>query len=101
MSDTNLLDLIPRGRENAIPMKDLARLMDYEPRAVRRLVFDERRRGVPICSTTDNIDGGYYLPSDENEAATYIKEQKSRIKSAQIALQSVLDYVQEVRVDNE
>ena len=56
-----IVDLMPHGKENTVPMKYLARLMDYEPRAVRLLVFNERR-GVPICSTTDAIDGGYYFP---------------------------------------
>ena len=95
MSKSRYLDFIPRGRENAVPMKDLARLMDFEPRAVRQWVFNERRRGVPICSTTDVIGGGYYLPETADEAAPYIQEQTSRIKSARIALQAVLDYVQE------
>ena len=88
-----LTELIPTGRANAIPMKDLATLMNISERAVRVIVQRAREHGSPICSEWEN-KGGYYFPADVDEARTYLRQQKSRIRSARAALNGVTKYLQ-------
>lgn len=92
-----LTELIPTGRANAIPMKDLATLLNISPRAVRIIVQRARELGSPICSEWENR-GGYYFPADVFEARTYLCQQKSRIRSARAALNGVTKYLQSYAV---
>lgn len=88
-----LVELIPTGRANAIPMRDLATLLNISQRAVRVIVQRARELGSPICSEWENR-GGYYFPADEREARSYLRQQRARIKSANAALNGVIKYLQ-------
>lgn len=88
-----LTELIPTGRENAIPMKDLASLLNISERGLRLLVQRAREQGAPICSEWENR-GGYYMPADTYEAKGYLRQQKSRIRSARAALNGITKYLQ-------
>lgn len=92
-------ELIPRGRENALPMKDLATILNISERAVRILVQKAREHGEPICSEWDG-SGGYFYPVDMQEARDYIRKQKARIKSSRAALRGVEKYLQFFAVDD-
>ena len=87
-----LVELIPTGRENAVSMKDLAALMNISERGLRLLVQQAREQGAAICSDWDN-NGGYYMPADEYEAMSYLRQQKARIHSARAALNGVIMYL--------
>ena len=63
------------GRESAVGMGELYQQVYGQPwrhrindtRALRYLITDARRRGVPILSTRSTVGGGYYLPSVGSE----------------------------------
>lgn len=82
-----ILDYIPVGRDNSIPMKTLAERLNVSERAVRMLVQREREKGAPICSDFQN--SGYYIPVAESEARAYYRQQRARIRSANAALNGV------------
>lgn len=90
----NVINFLPFGRENALPMKELALRMGVDPRTARKLVYEARQRGAVICSmcSGDRSDG-YFRPNTAEEAAVYVRMQKCRIKSAKAALKPVEDFV--------
>lgn len=87
----NLIEFIPVGRTNALPMRDLAAQLNVTSREVRALVQRERENGAPICSDFEN--GGYYMPNDTAEAQRYYRTQSARIKTARAALNGVKKYL--------
>lgn len=88
----NVLEFIPIGRKNAISMPELTlRLgLKNDTRTARKLVFEARRNGAVICSTTCSGDkaAGYYQPGNIAEVRPYIAMQEHRISSAKAALKS-------------
>ena len=86
------MDYIPLGRENALPMSELALLAGVDKRTARRLVHRARTSGYPICSTCDERSG-YYIPLDYAEARIYYRQQLARIKSALTALIGVQKFM--------
>ena len=58
------------GKDNAISMQELYRFVfNKEPthdihgtRAIRKVITELRKEGVPIASTTSKGTGGYYIP---------------------------------------
>ncbi len=83
---------IPLGRKNAIPMRELALLLNVYPRALRAIIQRERANGAAICS--DFRGGGYYLPANVDEALDYLNQQKARVKSAAAALNGVRAFIE-------
>lgn len=51
------------GEANALPMRELARLVGVSERQVRKIIERERRNGSMILSS----DNGYFLPSPDGE----------------------------------
>lgn len=96
----DLTEFIPTGRANAIPMKDLATLLNVDARTVRALVQRAREQGAPICSEWEH-NGGYYMPADKYEAESYLRQQQSRIKSARAALNGITEFLQPFAVPND
>ena len=88
-------EFIPEGLANAISNPDLAIAIDKDEREARRLVYQARVNGEPICSTCEEGKSGYYLPRDLNEAYIYLRQQNARIKSARAALRGVKKYIRE------
>lgn len=68
-------DLLSRGRENAIPRRELERLTGLDGRTVRLMIERERREGRPILA--DNATG-YYLPATEHERAACVRSMRHR-----------------------
>ena len=48
-------ELLNRGRENAVPLRHLKKLMETDGRTVRLMIQQERLSGMPICA--DNLTG--------------------------------------------
>lgn len=61
-------DFLGRGAENAISAATLAAVTHTTPRELRRLIMDERKRGALILYQPGGR-GGYFLPSNDPEAA--------------------------------
>lgn len=70
-----IADLLLPGRENAIPRRELERLMGLDGRTVRLMIERERREGRPILA--DNATG-YYLPATEHERAACVRSMRHR-----------------------
>lgn len=87
----NLIEFIPRGRSNAVAMRELSERLNIDPRKLRALIQREREQGAPICSDWER--GGYFMPTNESEALMYYRQQKHRIKTARAALNGVAKYL--------
>lgn len=70
-------DFIPFGKENAITRQTLCSVTGMSDRAVRRMIAQERARGVPIISCSHSA--GYYMPESEEEKRIILHELGSRI----------------------
>lgn len=68
-------DLLNRGRENAVPLRHLKKMMEADGRTVRLMIQQERLSGTPIC--TDNLTG-YYLPATEEERTACVRSMRHR-----------------------
>lgn len=78
-----MTNLIPTGKENAISMNDLAKMMNTDCRTIRLLVLKARtRENKLICS----CDKGYYFPADMDELKEYIGRKTKGIKTSCIEL---------------
>lgn len=86
-------EFIPLGQENAISMKELAKITNSDNRTVRLLVQRAREAGEPICSTCNCKQAGYYIPLSSDEAAIYLRQQQARIKTARKSLCGVLKFI--------
>ena len=68
-------DLLNRGRENAVPLRHLKKLLEVDERTVRLMIERERRSGTPICA--DNRTG-YYLAGTAAEKAACVRSMLHR-----------------------
>ena len=68
-------DLLNSGRENAVPLRHLKKLLEVDGRTARLMIERERREGTPICA--DNATG-YYLPSTDEEKAACVRSMRHR-----------------------
>ena len=50
-------DFLSHGRENAVPLRHLKKMMETDGRTVRLMIQQERLSGMPICA--DNLTGYY------------------------------------------
>lgn len=69
--------LLMEGSENGLHLQDLVRLTGEDQRTVRRMIHQERRRGIPILS---NSKDGYYLPGNEYERAECVRQMRGRAR---------------------
>ena len=69
--------LLMAGKENALRLSDLVRLLDWTKRDVRREIQFERLQGVPILSDCAN---GYFLPSTPEECAACVRSLRNRAR---------------------
>ena len=96
-----IVELLKKGRQNAIPSKQLAKLTGCKNvRDLQTLVSQERQQGAVILSTSRN-GGGYYLPSDAEEVREFIRTLDARARHTFLALRSARKYLKELETDNE
>lgn len=75
----DIVRYIGYGRLNAKTRSELCKQLNLTDRVIRRLIHDERIKGVPII----NVGNGYYFPDmedekDVEELSNYIFLMKSR-----------------------
>lgn len=70
-------NFLSHGRENAVPLRHLKKLMEADGRTVRLMIQQERLSGTPICA--DNLTG-YYLPANEEERAACVRSMRHRAR---------------------
>ena len=70
-------EFLSHGRENAVPLRHLKKLLEVDGRTVRLMIERERRAGTPICA--DNA-AGYFLPSTADEKAACVRSMRHRAR---------------------
>lgn len=78
--------LLMEGAGNGLHLQDLVRLTGEDQRTVRKMIHEERRRGVPILS---NSKDGYYLPSNEYERAECVRQMRGRAREILAAARAI------------
>ena len=82
---------LPRGRENAIPAKQLAALMGFASvRMLQKEIERERASGAIILSKNED-GGGYFKPAYPREIERFIHTLSSRARHTFAALESARD----------
>lgn len=91
MNDTfDILDFIPKGKENAVTNKDIQVKTGLPEREIRKYVHDARRTTCII----NNQDGrGYYQPTEKAEVERFIKQERSRALSVLWSLKGAKQYL--------
>jgi len=81
-----------KGKENAIPGKDLVELLELKDlRELTQIIERERKDGHPICASTDSNFPGYYLADGPDELWDYIKSLGRRLHSIGITRKHLED----------
>lgn len=72
-----IYDLLPAGKDNAVPARVLCASLGLDERRLRICITREREHGAPIISTFSGR-GGYYRPADEKELDEYFNTTRKR-----------------------
>ena len=83
-----IADLLCRGQDNAVPLRDLCSITGLDGRTVRRMVEQERRAGIPILSSVGGVTG-YYLPANSMEVERFAKSMFSRAREIALTANAV------------
>lgn len=81
-----IASLLLEGAGNGLHLQDLVRLTGEDQRTVRKMIHEERRRGVPILS---NSKDGYYLPGNEYERAECVRQMRGRAREILAAAEAI------------
>lgn len=88
------------GEANALPMRELARLVGVSERQARKIIERERRNGSMILSS----DNGYFLPSPDGERyeiRRYIHRADARMVTNRKTIRVMKDRLKELEaLDN-
>lgn len=80
-----IVDLLPRGKENAISTTALLQVSGAaNVRELRKMVANERKAGEIIASSNN----GYFIPADLKEIEEFVHTLDSKARSIMVALQS-------------
>lgn len=82
-------------------MRDLAAMLNCNKREVRALIYEARCKGAVICSNPDGINGGYYLPKNNDEIKRYIMFSEHRINSTKEATRSAKKFLKKGGFNND
>lgn len=89
----NIIDIIPKGRKNAVTTEELKARTGFDVRTIRQHIANARLKGTVICSSLKSEGGGYFIPESPKEALEYVRTEQNRIDSAGKALESAVRYV--------
>lgn len=88
-----IMDILPVGKENAIPSQRLADLVGCKSvRELQEIIAEERAAGAVILSTAQN-GGGYFLPKSTGEVKEFVRTLESRGKNTLAALKSARSFL--------
>ena len=74
------------GSENGLHLQDIVRLTGEDQRTVRKMIHEERRKGVPILS--DNTSG-YFLPGSQQELEACVRSLRHRAQEILAAARAI------------
>lgn len=97
-------DFLKPGANNAIKAKDLERLTGYSRRELYKMIAEERKNGSLILARRD-FDGGFFLPSVNDQSAEYelqahISATKSIIKELEKSIEPMSQELNRLRQVN-
>lgn len=94
-----IVSCMPMGRENAVPMRYIAVILNMSEREVRSTVNEARLAGHMIVGD----DNGYYLPETDGELLDYYFRLRSHANTTQSVLDAVLIHlrIRGINPDNE
>lgn len=87
-----ILELIPKGRENAVSLYYLAEMLNVNERTIKKYVSHIRKNGTPIVG--DQF--GYYKPANREELQWYYRIFRKRGLTALSSISSARRDLQEV-----
>ncbi len=87
-----ILELIPKGRENAVNLAYLANILHISERTVKKYISEIRICGTPIIGDQH----GYYKPADRSELEWYYHIFRKRGLTALRSISSARRKLQEV-----
>lgn len=79
-------DFLSRGRENAVPLRQLMETTGIDGRTIREKIAAERLAGVPILS--DNSTG-YFLPGNKGERERFVRSMRHRAQEIERAAEAI------------
>lgn len=83
-----IVDLLPTGEENAVPAKELARLVGLASvRELQRAISSERAHGEVILAKC-TAGGGYFRPASDYETRKFIATVEARSANTRLAVSS-------------
>lgn len=92
---TDYTKILPKGKENALPSKELAFLMGFDnTRSLQADIARSRDEGQVILSSTT---GGYYLPANVSEIEEFIAVLRARAVNTIRALRSAKQALEETK----
>lgn len=94
MNNINILDYIPKGKENAISRAKLRYLTGLTDSKMRTLIR-EARHETPIINLQDGK--GYYVPTEIEEVDRFIAQEEKRAKSIFANLRSAKEYRKKIK----
>ena len=71
-----VLSYIPKGKNNAIPQRELCFQTNLKPRELK-VVITSLRKHHPICSK-ETSGGGYWIAENQNDVFEFIEMLKAR-----------------------
>jgi biotin operon repressor len=92
-----VLKLLSSGKEEAIPMETLARVLAVNPREIRQAILDARRDGIVVCSGTE----GYYFPKSDEEVLKYYRINHARAMTTLASLKATRKLIKQMEVNSD
>lgn len=77
--ESDVLDVIPIGRERTISNKEITQLLGVTDRAVFETINSLRSKGVPVCAIRSGKNRGYFIATNEDERAEGVRGYKAQI----------------------
>lgn len=81
-----IVDLLPRGQANAVPLRSLVSMTGIDGRKIRLMIARERMEGVPIVSDNAN---GYFIAENQTERETFCRSMRHRAQEIMRAADAV------------
>lgn len=87
-----LYDLLPKGNENAVSLKDISARLGINERSMKTHILHARLKGYMICSLFAEKKG-YFKPSDTKEALKCYRIFHRRAETSKAVLEEMKRYL--------
>ena len=97
MTQFEIMDILPEGKENAISSDELVQIFHLRnKRELQLRIAEERKEGALILSSSK---GGYYTSRNPADVEKFIRTLESRAKHTFVALRGARRFLRENPVD--